>query len=70
VHATQPKYQYRHRWLDGDIVIWDDRCTMHKANPDIPVGEKRTCIGSCWPMPRERASWEGPDEVVSSLDSR
>jgi taurine dioxygenase len=40
-HATQPKYQYRHRWLAGDIVIWDDRCTMHKANPDIPRGERR-----------------------------
>jgi taurine dioxygenase len=40
-HATQPTYQYRHKWLDGDIVIWDDRCTMHKANPDIPAGERR-----------------------------
>ncbi len=40
-HATQPKYQYRHKWLDGDIVIWDDRCTMHKANADIPANERR-----------------------------
>jgi taurine dioxygenase len=40
-HATQPKYQYRHKWRDGDIVIWDDRCTMHKANSDIPPGERR-----------------------------
>lgn len=40
-HATQPKYQYRHKWLPGDLVIWDDRCTMHKANADLPVDERR-----------------------------
>jgi len=40
-HATQEKYQYRHRWQLGDIVIWDNRCTMHKANPDYARGERR-----------------------------
>lgn len=40
-HATQPKYQYRHVWRRGDIVIWDNRCTMHKANADYPDGERR-----------------------------
>lgn len=40
-HATQPKYQYRHVWREGDIVIWDNRCTMHKANADYPEGERR-----------------------------
>ena len=40
-HAIQPKYQYRHKWREGDIVIWDNRCTMHKANADYPDGEKR-----------------------------
>ena len=40
-HATQPKYQYRHRWRQGDVVIWDNRCTMHKANADYPDGEER-----------------------------
>ena len=40
-HATQPKYQYRHVWRQGDIVIWDNRCTMHKANADYPDGERR-----------------------------
>jgi taurine dioxygenase len=41
VHAIQPKYQYRHVWRQGDIVIWDNRCTMHKANADYPEGERR-----------------------------
>jgi taurine dioxygenase len=40
-HATQPKYEYRHTWRQGDIVIWDNRCTMHKANADYPDGEDR-----------------------------
>ena len=40
-HAIQPKYQYRHAWRQGDIVIWDNRCTMHKANADYPEGERR-----------------------------
>jgi taurine dioxygenase len=40
-HATQTKYQYRHVWRQGDIVIWDNRCTMHKANADYPAGERR-----------------------------
>jgi taurine dioxygenase len=40
-HAIQPKYQYRHVWRQGDVVIWDNRCTMHKANADYPEGERR-----------------------------
>jgi len=40
-HATQPRYQYRHKWRQGDILIWDNRCTMHKANADYPEGSRR-----------------------------
>jgi taurine dioxygenase len=40
-HAIQPQYQYRHKWRRGDIVIWDNRCTMHKANADYPAGARR-----------------------------
>jgi taurine dioxygenase len=43
-HATQMKYQYRHVWRQGDIVIWDNRCTMHKANADYPEGSRRTML--------------------------
>jgi alpha-ketoglutarate-dependent 2,4-dichlorophenoxyacetate dioxygenase len=31
--ATQEKYIYSHRWRPGDLVIWDNRCTMHRAAP-------------------------------------
>ena len=32
-HATQPKYLFRHRWRAGDLVIWDNLATMHRARP-------------------------------------
>ena len=32
-HATQPEFVYRHQWRVGDLVIWDNRCTMHRARP-------------------------------------
>jgi alpha-ketoglutarate-dependent 2,4-dichlorophenoxyacetate dioxygenase len=31
--ATQPQFVYRHAWQVGDLVIWDNRCTMHRATP-------------------------------------
>src|SRR5215471_11055252 len=40
-HATQQKFQYRHKWKAGDVVIWDNRCLMHKANGDYTVTEVR-----------------------------
>ncbi len=33
-HATQEQFQYRHKWRLGDLVIWDNRCLLHKANGD------------------------------------
>jgi alpha-ketoglutarate-dependent 2,4-dichlorophenoxyacetate dioxygenase len=31
--ATQPQFVYSHSWRVGDLVIWDNRCTMHRARP-------------------------------------
>lgn len=31
--ATQPKFVYRHKWSVGDLVIWDNTGTMHRATP-------------------------------------
>jgi len=30
-HATQRQFVHSHRWRQGDLVIWDDRCTMHRG---------------------------------------
>jgi taurine dioxygenase len=40
-HATQKEYEYRHKWRDGDWVLWDNRSVMHQANPDYDVNERR-----------------------------
>jgi alpha-ketoglutarate-dependent taurine dioxygenase len=32
-HATQPQFVYSHTWRQGDLVIWDNRCTMHRGRP-------------------------------------
>jgi alpha-ketoglutarate-dependent 2,4-dichlorophenoxyacetate dioxygenase len=32
-HATQREFTYRHEWQPRDLVIWDNRATMHRARP-------------------------------------
>ena len=32
-HATQRQFVYTHRWRVGDLVMWDNRCTMHRGRP-------------------------------------
>jgi alpha-ketoglutarate-dependent 2,4-dichlorophenoxyacetate dioxygenase len=32
-HATQRQFVHSHTWKQGDLVIWDNRCTMHRARP-------------------------------------
>jgi len=32
-HATRPQFVYSHKWRVGDLVIWDNRCTMHRGRP-------------------------------------
>jgi alpha-ketoglutarate-dependent 2,4-dichlorophenoxyacetate dioxygenase len=31
--ATQPQFVYQHQWRVGDLVMWDNRCTMHRGRP-------------------------------------
>ena len=33
LHATRPEFVYSHNWQVGDLVIWDNRCTMHRGRP-------------------------------------
>jgi alpha-ketoglutarate-dependent 2,4-dichlorophenoxyacetate dioxygenase len=32
-HAVQKEFRHTHRWTVGDLVIWDNRCTMHRGLP-------------------------------------
>lgn len=34
--CTQPQFCYDHRWAKGDVVVWDNRCTVHRRDPFDP----------------------------------
>ena len=40
-HATQKKYEYRHKWRYGDLLIWDNRSVLHQANGDYDMKQVR-----------------------------
>ncbi len=40
-HATAPAHVYTHKWRPGDLVIWDNRCTLHMATPFDTATERR-----------------------------
>ena len=50
--CTRPEYVYRHRWSQYDLVMWDNRCTLHRATA-IPTTEPRL-------MHRATIAGEGP----------
>jgi len=39
---VQTEGDYRHRWQVGDLVIWDNRCSLHAATGDYPLDQRRT----------------------------
>lgn len=39
--ATNRRYEYRHKWRAGDMVIWDNQAVMHQANADYDPEQKR-----------------------------
>jgi alpha-ketoglutarate-dependent taurine dioxygenase len=39
-HLEQPKFVYAHVWRPNDILMWDNRCTLH-ARTDFSAGERR-----------------------------
>ena len=40
-HATKPEFVYRHLWRKNDILVWDNRCTMHQALGDFDETQLR-----------------------------
>jgi taurine dioxygenase len=39
-HSVRHYRLYRHQWQEGDVVIWDNRCTMHRADHSKVVGDR------------------------------
>ena len=40
-YMLQPNAEYRHKWKVGDLVIWDNRCTVHAAAGGYPSDQRR-----------------------------
>ena len=40
-HATRRRFVHTHSWRAGDLVIWDNRCTLHRGRPYDDASHKR-----------------------------
>ncbi len=40
-HSIRPEFTYRHQWRPNDLVMWDNRCTMHRTLADRVPGSIR-----------------------------
>ncbi len=47
--CTQPRFVYSHTWQVGDVLIWDQRATMHRGTP-WPYEQPRTLASVCCSM--------------------
>jgi len=57
-HATQREFVYTHKWRVGDLVMWDNRQTMHRARPfpaDQPRDMRRTTLAGDGPTVAQAA---------------
>jgi taurine dioxygenase len=43
-HATQERFVYHHRWRVGDVLMWDERATMHRGAGDYRPDERRIML--------------------------
>jgi taurine dioxygenase len=42
-HSEKPEFVYRHVWRVGDLLVWDNRCSMH-ARDDFPSDQRRLML--------------------------
>jgi alpha-ketoglutarate-dependent taurine dioxygenase len=54
-HATSPQFMYRHHWRKGDLLMWDNRCLLHRADPNFDAAHyprvlHRTCLRGTPPI--------------------
>jgi alpha-ketoglutarate-dependent taurine dioxygenase len=43
-HTTQPQFVYAHRWRIGDLVMWDNRCLLHRPVANYAMGRDRRVL--------------------------
>jgi alpha-ketoglutarate-dependent taurine dioxygenase len=59
-HATRAEFVYSHAWTDDDVIMWDNRCTMHSVQPFDNVSIRRV-------MHRVTLVGEGPPVAAPTL---
>ncbi len=55
-HATNSRFVYRHQWQEGDLLMWDNRCLLHRADQNFDAARyarvlHRTCLRGTSPLP-------------------
>jgi alpha-ketoglutarate-dependent taurine dioxygenase len=43
-HTTQPQFVYAHQWRNGDLVLWDNRCLLHRAMRNYAMARERRIL--------------------------
>ena len=46
-HTTQRQFVYAHRWKRGDLVMWDNRCLLHRAVANYEMNKERRILHRC-----------------------
>ena len=59
-HAVCPQNVYRHTWKVGDLVMWDNRCTLHMALGDFDRTERRHMERTTVHADRSGTEYRGP----------
>lgn len=59
-HATQRQFVYTHRWRVGDLVMWDNRCTMHRGTEFDDLR---------WPRDMHRATTSDRADAFGEVES-
>jgi taurine dioxygenase len=69
-HATQPELTLRHRWRAGDVVMWDNRATMHYAADDYgsaPRRMRRVTLRGPHPVGLDGVASTVPDDPLVTI---
>jgi alpha-ketoglutarate-dependent 2,4-dichlorophenoxyacetate dioxygenase len=43
-HASQTKHVYRHKWRQGHLCMWDNRCLLHRADSNYDMSKHRRVL--------------------------
>jgi taurine dioxygenase len=65
-HCTQPRFCYEHRWIVGDVVVWDNRATLHRRDAFDPASRRVLYAAQV----EGHRPYEAPDALILSPHPR